>query len=158
MFSVVLENRGRSEEKHGRDAEGSDQYRCPVTDLLCETHPFSALSTCGHVFSDRAIQQVRAQSLGSCLYSMHATRPRDTLILLQMTEQICSVCSRPFSDDSIVPINGTPEQVKELQSRIVERQELARQKKLLKQRAAAIEGKSGTSLSRKLLVSSVLST
>ena len=71
-----------------------------------------------------------------------------------MTEQACSACSRPFSDDSIVPINGTAEQVKELQSRMEERKELARQKKLLKRKAAAIEGTSGTALSRKLLVSS----
>ena len=80
VFNVVLENRARSEGSQGNDAESSDQHRCPVTDLPCETHPFSALSTCGHVFSDQAIQQVRAQLLGSFLVFVQATIPYDTRI------------------------------------------------------------------------------
>ena len=33
-------------------------YRCPITDLPCQVHPFSALVDCGHLFSQRALQQV----------------------------------------------------------------------------------------------------
>ena len=35
------------------------RFVCPVTDLLCEQVPFSALTPCGHAFSDRAIKQVK---------------------------------------------------------------------------------------------------
>lgn len=40
-------------------------YRCPITDLPCQLHPFSALVKCGHVFSQRAIDQV-CGPLSSC--------------------------------------------------------------------------------------------
>ncbi len=38
------------------------RFVCPITGSLCEQVPFSALATCGHVFSDRAIRQVRTIS------------------------------------------------------------------------------------------------
>lgn len=34
------------------------RFMCPVTMLPCDRYPTSAISTCGHVFSDRALRQV----------------------------------------------------------------------------------------------------
>lgn len=50
----------------GGKTQGSlvvSDYRCPITDLPCQLHPFSALAKCGHLFSQRAISQARALAL-----------------------------------------------------------------------------------------------
>ncbi|GMH36185.1 hypothetical protein BSKO_04053 [Bryopsis sp. KO-2023] len=65
-------------------------FVCPITDLTCLRSQFSALATCGHVMSDRALKQI--------------------------TDNMCSVCSTPFKHESVIPINGTKEQVEALRS------------------------------------------
>lgn len=68
-------------------------YRCPITDLPCQVHPFSALVKCGHVFSQRAIQQM---------------------------DSSCGICGQAFSDASVVAINGSKEEMAELARRMAE--------------------------------------
>lgn len=45
------------------DAEAAERFICPVTHLHSTRYPFVALSTCGHVFSDRAVKQVCCSAL-----------------------------------------------------------------------------------------------
>eukprot|EP01025_Chloroclados_australasicus_P045196 TRINITY_DN4931_c1_g1_i1.p2 TRINITY_DN4931_c1_g1~~TRINITY_DN4931_c1_g1_i1.p2 ORF type:complete len:257 (-),score=15.03 TRINITY_DN4931_c1_g1_i1:478-1248(-) len=79
-------------------------YVCPVTDLRCGVHPFSALSKCGHAFSDRAIRE--------------------------MKDGRCATCSSKFqSVEDVIPINGTQEQVDILQQQLQTRQTQKRQRK-----------------------------
>ena len=44
------------------DAEAAERFVCPVTHLHTTRYPFVAISSCGHVFSDRAIKQVTLQT------------------------------------------------------------------------------------------------
>ena len=55
------------------DAEMLERFICPVTHLHSTRYPFVAISSCGHVFSDRAVKQVCSSSiignlLSSCTY------------------------------------------------------------------------------------------
>ena len=40
------------------DDEAAERFVCPVTLLPATRYPFVAISSCGHVFSDRAMKQV----------------------------------------------------------------------------------------------------
>ena len=57
---------------------------------------------------------------------------------MQMSEQACSICSRPFNEDCVVPIHGTPHQVEALKARLKARKEAAKAKKGRKRKLAAL--------------------
>ena len=42
-----------------------ENLRCPITDASCTAEPFAALSKCGHLFSQRSVDQVNFSAL-SC--------------------------------------------------------------------------------------------
>ena len=58
VFNVFLSMDSPQEAEARETSAAIMSYRCPITDLPCQAHPFSALLKCGHVFSQRAIQQV----------------------------------------------------------------------------------------------------
>ncbi|GAX79470.1 hypothetical protein CEUSTIGMA_g6911.t1 [Chlamydomonas eustigma] len=69
-------------------------YYCPVTSLSCLKYSFTALTSCGHVMSDRALAGVRAEALE------------------------CPVCGSAYQKDKVVPINGNQDQVDALRQRL----------------------------------------
>lgn len=82
----------------------NDTFRCPASQLDCRSVPFSAISTCGHLFSDRAIQL--------------------------MTDQKCMVCSKSFSPVEVVPINSENQtKVEQLRKRLRSGKEMKRTNK-----------------------------
>ncbi|GLC35862.1 hypothetical protein PLESTM_000376500 [Pleodorina starrii] len=71
--------------------EAAAPFVCPITLLPCDRHPCSALRPCGHVLSNRALQNIRGD--GSC-----------------------PMCGAGFI--STLPIHGSPEQVGELREQL----------------------------------------
>lgn len=67
-------------------------HHCPVTDLPCLTGAFSALSTCGHVLSERALKELRSADGGVA----------------------CPVCAQPAAAEGVVQILGGAEEVEAL--------------------------------------------
>ncbi|XP_008277507.1 replication termination factor 2 [Stegastes partitus] len=101
-----------------RNAKG-DRYEdihcgmfiCPVVGLeMNGKHRFCYLQTCGCVFSDRALKEVKTE--------------------------ICHKCGDPFKDEDIVVLNGTKEEVEKLKDRMDERRAKAKTKKTKKSKAA----------------------
>uniref|UniRef100_A0A7S0RM64 Replication termination factor 2 n=1 Tax=Pyramimonas obovata TaxID=1411642 RepID=A0A7S0RM64_9CHLO len=78
----------RVQTEDGKIGEG---FECPLTHLVCGTMGvgFSALRPCGHVLSDRCLEQIKGDSQ-------------------------CPICSTPFKKDKVIPLNGTAEQVARL--------------------------------------------
>lgn len=70
-------------------------YECPLQHVRCDMQQFSALSSCGHIFSDRALKQV--------------------------TDACCPLCSTAFANDNIIAVNGTPEAVAGLRRTLLAR-------------------------------------
>ncbi|KAM6927248.1 replication termination factor 2 [Xenentodon cancila] len=78
-------------------------FICPVVGLeMNGKHRFCYLQTCGCVFSDRALKEVKAE--------------------------ICHKCGDPFKNDDIVVLNGTKEEVEKLRERMVEKRSKAKTK------------------------------
>ncbi|KAM9408829.1 replication termination factor 2 [Pholidichthys leucotaenia] len=101
-----------------RNAKG-DRYEdihcgmfiCPVVGLeMNGKHRFCYLQTCGCVFSDRALKEVKTE--------------------------ICHKCGDPFRDDDIIVLNGTKEEVDKLREKMEEKRVKAKAKKSKKSRAA----------------------
>ncbi|XP_023137331.2 replication termination factor 2 [Amphiprion ocellaris] len=101
-----------------RNAKG-DRYEdihcgmfiCPVVGLeMNGKHRFCYLQTCGCVFSDRALKEVKTE--------------------------ICHKCGDPFKNDDIVVLNGTKEEVEKLMDGMVEKRAKAKNKKTKKSKAA----------------------
>ncbi|XP_040015751.1 replication termination factor 2 isoform X2 [Xiphias gladius] len=101
-----------------RNAKG-DRYEdihcgmfiCPVVGLeMNGKHRFCYLRTCGCVFSDRALKEVKTE--------------------------ICHKCGDPFKDGDIVVLNGTKEEVEKLREMMEERRTKAKTKKSKKSKAA----------------------
>ncbi|XP_022617193.1 protein RTF2 homolog [Seriola lalandi dorsalis] len=101
-----------------RNAKG-DRYEdihcgmfiCPVVGLeMNGKHRFSYLHTCGCVFSDRALKEVKTE--------------------------ICHKCGDPFKDEDIIVVNGTKEEVEKLREKMEERRAKAKTKKSKKSKAA----------------------
>lgn len=100
-----------------RNAKG-DRYEdihcgmfiCPVVGLeMNGKHRFCYLQTCGCVFSDRALKEVKTE--------------------------ICHKCGDPFKDEDIVVLNGTKEEVHKLREKMEERRAKAKTKKSKKSKA-----------------------
>lgn len=98
-------------EGEGRNTKG-DRYEdmhcamfiCPVVGLeMNGKHKFCYLQTCGCVFSDRALKEVKTE--------------------------ICHKCGDPFQDGDMVVLNGTKEEVDKLRGRMVEKRTKAKSKK-----------------------------
>uniref|UniRef100_A0A3P8SQE0 Replication termination factor 2 n=1 Tax=Amphiprion percula TaxID=161767 RepID=A0A3P8SQE0_AMPPE len=101
-----------------RNAKG-DRYEdihcgmfiCPVVGLeMNGKHRFCYLQTCGCVFSDRALKEVKTE--------------------------ICHKCGDPFKNEDIVVLNGNKEEVEKLMDGMVERRAKAKNKKTKKSKAA----------------------
>lgn len=101
-----------------RNAKG-DRYEdihcgmfiCPVVGLeMNGKHRFCYLQTCGCVFSDRALKEVKTE--------------------------ICHKCGDPFKTEDLIVLNGTKEEVEKLMDRMVERRAKAKTKKTKKSKAA----------------------
>lgn len=101
-----------------RNAKG-DRYEdihcgmfiCPVVGLeMNGKHRFCYLQTCGCVFSDRAMKEVKTE--------------------------ICHKCGDPFKDEDIVVLNGTKEEVQNLRVKMEEKRIKAKSKKSKKSKAA----------------------
>ncbi|KAG8007629.1 Protein RTF2-like protein [Nibea albiflora] len=101
-----------------RNAKG-DRYEdihcgmfiCPVVGLeMNGKHRFCYLQTCGCVFSDRAMKEVKTE--------------------------ICHKCGDPFKDEDLIVLNGTKEEVEKLREKMEERRAKAKTKKSKKSRAA----------------------
>ena len=67
IFTVQLteQSEGGTAEQQptAADAEGMERFVCPVTHLHSTRYPFVAISSCGHVVSERAVKQVSSSSL-----------------------------------------------------------------------------------------------
>ncbi|KAM3622193.1 uncharacterized protein V6R79_021661 [Siganus canaliculatus] len=108
-------------EDEKRNAKG-DKYEdihcgmfiCPVVGLeMNGKHRFCYLQTCGCVFSDRAMKEIKTE--------------------------ICHKCGDPFKDEDIVVLNGTKEEVEKLRERMQERRSKAKSKKSKKSKVAGTE-------------------
>lgn len=93
VFAVQLSERCRTTEGSNSNGvtstetrvESDSRFECPLTQLPCEKAPMAAIATCGHVLSARAIKQTIDHS--------------------------CPLCSAPFQDDEVIPINGSSQQM-----------------------------------------------
>ncbi|XP_034540863.1 replication termination factor 2 [Notolabrus celidotus] len=86
-------------------------FICPVVGLeMNGKHRFCYLQTCGCVFSDRAMKEVKTE--------------------------ICHKCGDPFKDEDVVGLNGTKEEVEKLKEKMEERRSKAKTKKSKKSKAA----------------------
>ncbi|XP_070700168.1 replication termination factor 2 [Pempheris klunzingeri] len=101
-----------------RNAKG-DRYEdmhcgmfiCPVVGLeMNGKHRFCYLQSCGCVFSDRAMKEVKTE--------------------------ICHKCGDPFKEDDVIVLNGTKEEVEKLRERMEEKRSKAKTKKSKKSKAA----------------------
>ena len=59
---------------------------------------------------------------------------------VQMTEQACGICSRPFNDEFIVPVNGSEERVAELRAKLASQKKELRAKKGTKRKLVETAG------------------
>ncbi|KAF7208148.1 replication termination factor 2 isoform X2 [Nothobranchius furzeri] len=120
-----------------RNAKG-DRYEdihcgmfiCPVVGLeMNGKHRFCYLQTCGCVFSERALKEVKTE--------------------------ICHKCGDPFKEDDVVVLNGTKEEIDKLREKMEERRAKTKTKKSKKSKAVetvstpaesiAVAGPSGSS-------------
>ncbi|XP_061543699.1 replication termination factor 2 isoform X1 [Phycodurus eques] len=86
-------------------------FICPVVGLeMNGKHRFCYLQTCGCVFSDRALKEVKTE--------------------------ICHKCGDPFQNTDIVVLNGTKEEVGKLREKMEERRSKAKTKKSKKSKPA----------------------
>ncbi|XP_029632226.1 replication termination factor 2 isoform X2 [Salmo trutta] len=78
-------------------------FICPVVGLeMNGKHRFCFLQTCGCVFSDRALKEVKTE--------------------------ICHKCGDPFKDENLVVLNGTKEEVEKLREKMEEKRAKATKK------------------------------
>lgn len=86
-------------------------FICPVVGLeMNGKHRFCYLQTCGCVFSDRALKEVKTE--------------------------ICHKCGDPFKNEDIVVLNGSKEEVEKLREKMEEKRAKAKAKKSKKSKAA----------------------
>ncbi|XP_038870883.1 replication termination factor 2-like isoform X1 [Salvelinus namaycush] len=87
-------------------------FICPVVGLeMNGKHRFCFLQTCGCVFSDRALKEVKTE--------------------------ICHKCGDPFKDESLVVLNGTKEEVDKLREKMEEKRAKAKATKKSKKNKVA---------------------
>ncbi|XP_052897186.1 replication termination factor 2 isoform X1 [Anopheles moucheti] len=85
----------------------SSPYICALIGLeMSGQFRFVALWTCGCVFSERALKEVK--------------------------EKVCSVCQTPYNDDDIVILNGTEEETEQMRTKMEARSIRARSEKKAK--------------------------
>ncbi|KAJ8259272.1 hypothetical protein COCON_G00182840 [Conger conger] len=88
-------------------------FICPVVGLeMNGKHKFCYLHTCGCVFSERALREVKTE--------------------------ICHKCGDPFQEDDLVILNGSKEETERLQQRMEERRARAKLGKKSKKNKAAV--------------------
>eukprot|EP00741_Cyanophora_paradoxa_P008135 tig00001264_g7872.t1 len=89
LMQCKLTPNPKFDEKHLKDGAHISQYICPITLLeLNGAHRFNILWTCGHVIAERAMKEIPSSK--------------------------CQVCETPFTDDDVVPVNGTKEEMENL--------------------------------------------
>jgi len=80
-------------------------FMCPVTQLETNgMHQFCVLKTCGHVFSEKALN-----------------------LFQELTG--CWTCNTPYTKDDIIPVYGNEKAVAELEEKVRQRQEKEKEKK-----------------------------
>lgn len=85
----------------------SSPYICALIGLeMSGQFRFVALWACGCVFSERALKEVK--------------------------DKVCSVCQTPYSEDDIVILNGTEEEIEQMRSKMEARNALAKSVKKAK--------------------------
>ncbi|XP_074497898.1 replication termination factor 2 [Sebastes fasciatus] len=88
-------------------------FICPVVGLeMNGKHRFCYLQTCGCVFSDRALKEVKTE--------------------------ICHKCGDAFKYEDLIVLNGTKEEVEKLREKMGERRTKAKTKKSKKSKAAEV--------------------
>uniref|UniRef100_A0A3Q3VWI9 Replication termination factor 2 n=1 Tax=Mola mola TaxID=94237 RepID=A0A3Q3VWI9_MOLML len=93
----------RRNAKGDRYEDHCGMFICPVVGLeMNGKHRFCYLQTCGCVFSERAMKEVKTE--------------------------ICHKCGDPFKDEDIVVLNGTKEEVEKLREKMEERRTKAKLK------------------------------
>ncbi|XP_062316079.1 replication termination factor 2 [Osmerus eperlanus] len=114
-------------EGEGRNTKG-DRYEdmhcsmfiCPVVGLeMNGKHKFCYLQTCGCVFSERALKEVKTE--------------------------ICHKCGDPFQDGDMVVLNGPKDEVDKLMKRMVEKRAKAKTKKSKKSKGSESVSKTSDS-------------
>ncbi|XP_034725520.1 replication termination factor 2 [Etheostoma cragini] len=86
-------------------------FICPVVGLeMNGKHRFCYLQTCGCVFSDRALKEIKTD--------------------------ICHKCGDTFKNEDVIVLNGTKEEVEKLREKMEERRTKAKTKKTKKSKAA----------------------
>lgn len=106
VFEISMKrnpNATESSKKATKNSETTAQekglFMCPMTQLETNgMHQFSALKTCGHVFSEKALNMFQEQKL-------------------------CWTCNMPYTKDDVIPINGNEKAVTELEERMKQRME-----------------------------------
>nr|XP_057911457.1 replication termination factor 2 [Doryrhamphus excisus] len=89
-------------------------FICPVVGLeMNGRHRFCYLQTCGCVFSDRALKEVKTE--------------------------ICHKCGDPFQDSDIIVLNGTKEEVEKLTQKMEEKRAKAKTKTKKSKKSKAAE-------------------
>lgn len=79
-------------------------FICPITGLETNgRHTFSAIATCGHVLSDKALREVPSQQ--------------------------CLVCQTSYDTSDIIPLNPTKEQLEQLKESLKAYKKLKRKEK-----------------------------
>eukprot|EP00066_Takifugu_rubripes_P023154 XP_011612420.1 PREDICTED: protein RTF2 homolog [Takifugu rubripes] len=101
----------RRNAKGDRYEDNCGMFICPVAGLeMNGRHRFRYLWTCGCVFSERALKEVKTE--------------------------ICHKCGEPFKEEEMIVVNGTKEEVEILKQKMLERREKAKSKKCKKSKAA----------------------
>ncbi|ELT93342.1 hypothetical protein CAPTEDRAFT_157491 [Capitella teleta] len=94
------------------DSSSRSKYICPIAGLeMSGKYRFVYLLKCFCVFSERGLREVKSDT--------------------------CSKCCKKYSSDEIIPLNGTPEEVEKLRSRIEERKLKAKLERRGKKKARA---------------------
>lgn len=90
----------------GSESGSRSLFICPITGLETNgRHTFSAIATCGHVLSDKALREVPSKQ--------------------------CLVCQASYEDGDVIPLNPTKEQLEKLKESLKALKKLRRKEKKL---------------------------
>lgn len=65
-------------------------YECPLQHVRCDMQQFSALSSCGHIFSDRALKQAGPRDWLQSLSSIACAQLLTYLRLISSQTELCA--------------------------------------------------------------------
>jgi hypothetical protein len=114
---------------HLDGATAAEPYRCPVSGLSCLAARFSALASCGHVLSDRAVAAAQSQAAA---VAPDEAEPEPEGAGGRRAR--CAVCDQPFSEEDVVRVACGGEEGATEGRRRRERGEKGRTRRAQKQR------------------------